>query len=53
MTDVRVIIDSQDLFNKYLTFFTGQNVLLWTVSQPASPSCMAAAAAVYDVCVCI
>lgn len=39
MTDVRVIIDSQNLFNKYLTFFTSQNVLLWTVSRTA---CVAA-----------
>lgn len=32
MTDVRVIVSSQDLFNKYLIFFSGQNTLLWTVS---------------------
>jgi hypothetical protein len=33
MTDVRVILDSQALFNKYLEFFTEQNTLFWTVSR--------------------
>jgi hypothetical protein len=33
MTDVRVIVSSQDLFNKYLEFFSSQNTLLWTVSR--------------------
>lgn len=37
MTDVRVIVDSQELFNKYLEFFTNQNTLLWTVSSRRLP----------------
>lgn len=37
MTDVRVVINSQELFNKYLTSFTASNTLLWTVSQPRVP----------------
>lgn len=32
MTDVRIVLSSQDLFNKYLDFFTKQDTLLWTVS---------------------
>lgn len=32
MTDVRVVISSQELFSKYLDFFTKQNTLMWTVS---------------------
>jgi hypothetical protein len=37
MTDVRVVISSQELFNKYLTWFTASNTLLWTVSRHESP----------------
>lgn len=32
MTDVRVVVRSQEVFNKYLEYFTSRNVLLWTVS---------------------
>lgn len=44
MTDVRVVINSQELFNKYLTWFTASNTLLWTVSQRESRQAAAAAA---------
>lgn len=32
MTDVRVVVRSQEVFNKYLEYFTSQYVILWTVS---------------------
>lgn len=32
MTDVRVVVSRQDLFNKYLEFFTKQDSVIWTVS---------------------
>jgi hypothetical protein len=32
MTDCRVVVTSQALFNKYLEHFVSQNTLLWTVS---------------------
>lgn len=43
MTDVRVVINSQELFNKYLTWFTASNTLLWTVSERESPPAAAVA----------
>lgn len=37
MTDVRVIVDSQELFNNYLEFFASQSTLFWTVSSRRLP----------------